>query len=295
MFLVTGATGGLGRRVIRLLREQSQPVRALVRLTANYAELEHRGAQICIGSLLRSPDLQRACTGIQYVISTHSASEAAEGDVQAIDYQANIDLIDQAKAEGVEHFVFVSALGVDQGYDDAPVFKAKRAVEKYLVSSGLNYTVLRPASFASSLLSVAQQFRQTGVYLLIGNPQHRTSIVSPDDLAQIAIAAPTTQGACNQIFAVGGPEVLHRGEIPKILGRVMQREPMVMQTPLLGFDSIRTVIGLFNPKTHAELGTLRVLLAHEFFCTTNEIEQLQAVFNLQLETLESFLHRSLNP
>lgn len=53
MFLVTGATGGIGRRVVRLLREQETPVRAFVRLTSRYSELEHRGAEIFIGDLRR--------------------------------------------------------------------------------------------------------------------------------------------------------------------------------------------------------------------------------------------------
>jgi len=53
MFLVTGATGGLGRRVVRSLRDQGQSVRAFVRLNSQYSELESRGAEIFIGDLLR--------------------------------------------------------------------------------------------------------------------------------------------------------------------------------------------------------------------------------------------------
>ncbi|MHC5831176.1 MAG: NAD(P)H-binding protein, partial [Nostoc sp.] len=40
MFLVTGATGGIGRRVVRLLRQREQSVRAFVRLNSRYSELE---------------------------------------------------------------------------------------------------------------------------------------------------------------------------------------------------------------------------------------------------------------
>ncbi|MCA1993109.1 MAG: NAD(P)H-binding protein, partial [Coleofasciculus sp. S288] len=40
MYLVTGATGGIGRRVVRLLRERELPVRAFVRLTSRYGELD---------------------------------------------------------------------------------------------------------------------------------------------------------------------------------------------------------------------------------------------------------------
>ncbi|MBD1941977.1 NAD(P)H-binding protein, partial [Coleofasciculus sp. FACHB-712] len=64
MFLVTGATGGLGRRIVRLLREREMPVRAFVRLTSRYSELEHRGAEIFIGDLQRDKDIEKACQGV---------------------------------------------------------------------------------------------------------------------------------------------------------------------------------------------------------------------------------------
>ena len=282
----------MGRRIVRLLRQHEKPVRSLVRLTAQYSELEHRGSEICVGDLLRERDIQKAVTGVRYVISAHGSSEAG-GTAEALDYQANIDLIDQAKAAGVEQFVFISVLGVDRGYEDAPVFKAKAAVEKYLQSSGLNYTILRPSGFASNLLSLAEQFRRTGVYLLLGDPLNRTSIVSTDDLAQIAIASVETAGARNQVLAVGGPEILKREDVPHIFGRIFGREPVIINPPLLAVDGLRGAIGLFNPSLRSNLGTLRTLLANEFFCTSIETERLESLFNLKLESLEIFLRRYL--
>ncbi|KAM3089931.1 SDR family oxidoreductase [Phormidesmis sp. 146-35] len=285
MFLVTGATGGLGRRIVRSLREQDLAVRAFVRLMSNYAELENRGADVFIGDLSRDRDIQKAVQNVHYVISAHG------GESESINYRANIELIDRSLESGVEHFVFISVLGVDRGYEDAPVFKAKREVEKYLQNSGLNYTILRPAGFSSNLLPLAEQFRRTGTYLLIGDPQSRTSIVSTDDLAKIAIASVSVEGAKNQILPVGGPEVLQRQDVPRIFGRVFDREPILINPPLLAFDGIRNVVGLFNPKVRESLGTLRALLANEYFCTPAEVERIESLFDLKLETLESFLRR----
>jgi uncharacterized protein YbjT (DUF2867 family) len=289
MFLVTGATGGIGRRVVRSLRERQIPVRAFVRLTSRYGELEHRGAEIFIGDLRREKDIQKACQGVHYIVSAHGS----DGDALALDYRANVELIDQAKAVGVQHFVFISVLGTDRGYEDAPVFKAKRAVEKYLQASGLNYTILRPAGLASNLLPLAERFRQTGIYLLIGDPKNRTSIVSTDDLAQMIVASVTAEGARNQTFPVGGPEILQREDIPRILGNIFNREPILINPPLLVFDGLRTVLALINPQAQKALGTFRTLLDNEFFCTREEISQLEAIFNLKLEPLESFLRRYL--
>ncbi|CAA9290976.1 Divinyl protochlorophyllide a 8-vinyl-reductase [uncultured Coleofasciculus sp.] len=289
MYLVTGATGGIGRRVVRLLRERDLSVRAFVRLTSRYGELEQRGAELFIGDLRQERDIQKACKGVQYIISTHGSG----GDAQALDYRANIELIDQAKENGVEHFVFISVLGADRGYEDAPTFKAKRAVEKYLQSSGLNYTILRPAGLASNLIPLAEQFRQTGIYLLNGDAKNRTSIVSTDDLAQIAVDSVNLEGARNQIFPVGGPDVLKRQDIPRIFGRLFNKEPIVINPPLVVLDGLRNAIGFVNPQARKSLGTFRTLLANEFFCTADEIVNLELIFNLKLESLESFLQRYL--
>jgi uncharacterized protein YbjT (DUF2867 family) len=294
MYLITGATGGLGRRIVSTLCDRQSAVRAFVKLTSRYGELEHRGANIFIGDLLQTRDVQKACQGVRYVISAHGSNEASGGDAQTLDYRANIDLIDCAKAAGVEHFVFISVLGADRGYEDAPVFKAKWAVEQYLRQSGLNYTILRPSGFASNLLPLAERFQQTGIYLLIGDAKTRTSIVSTDDLAQIAVDSVTTESARNQTFAVGGPEILERADVPRILGRIFNREPAVINPPLLVLDSIRTGLGFVNPEAKRALGTLRTLLANEFFCTPAEVATVEATFNLKMETLESFLRRYLS-
>ncbi len=289
MFLVTGATGGIGRRVVRLLRLEEKPVRAFVRLTSRYNELEHRGAEIFIGDLRRDKDIVKACRGVEYMISAHGS----DGDSLSLDYRANIELIDQAIANQVKHFVFISVLGAERGYEDAPVFKAKRAVEQYLEASGLNYTILRPAGLASNLLSLAERFRETGLYLLIGDPKNRTSVVSTDDLARIVVNSITAEGARNQILPVGGPEILLREDIPQIFSRIFNKEPIIINSPLFVVDGLRSALGLFNPQAQTAFGTYRTLLSNEFFCRKEEIANLERIFNFHLETLENFLRRYL--
>jgi len=289
MFLVTGATGQIGRRVIRLLREEEEPVRGFVRLESNYSEIEQRGAEIFIGELTQEKDIAKACEGVKYIISAHGSG----GNAQALDYRANIDLIDYAKAQGVEHFVYISVLGAQRGYEDSPTFKAKREVEKYLHNSGLNYTILQPSGLASDLIPLAERFRDTGLYVIIGDPKNRTSIVSPDDLAKIVIDSVRIDAANNKTFPVGGPEILRREEIPEILSRIFNREPLLVNVPLFLLDTIRDGVGFFDPDTKKSLGTLRTLSANEFFCTEAEINELETTFNMKMESLESFITRYL--
>jgi hypothetical protein len=58
-------------------------------------------------------------------------------------------------------------------------------------------------------------------------------------------------------------------------------------------DTFRAGIGFFNPELQSSLGTLRTLLAHEFFCTDQEIANLESIYELKLESLEHFLKRYL--
>ncbi|MEC4895281.1 MAG: SDR family oxidoreductase [Oscillatoria sp. PMC 1051.18] len=289
MYLVTGATGSIGRRVVRLLRERELPVRAFVRLSSRYEELEERGAQTFIGDLREDKDIEKATQGIEYIISAHGS----DGDAQALDYRANIELIDRAIANKVKHFVFISVLGADRGYEDAPTFKAKREVEKYLSKSGLNYTILRPSGLADNLLSAAERFRDTGIYLLVGDRRNRSSIVSTDDLAKITVDSVTIEKAKNKIFPVGGPDILKREDIPQIFSRIFNKEPIIINPPLLVVDGVRTGLGFLNPKAQKQLGTFRTLLANEFFCTPAEIANLESIYKIQMESLESFLRRYL--
>lgn len=287
MFLVTGATGGLGRRIVQRLRDQEIPVRAFVRLSSHYSELEQQGAEVFIGDLQRDKDIEKACQGVRYIISAHGGNQ----NVSEVEYRANIELIEQAKKQGIQHFVYTSVLGVDRGYTDSLVFKAKWEVERYLQASELNYTILRPSGFSSNLLPFAETFRQTGIYLLVGDPKNRTSIVSTDDLAKIAIASVSVTEAKNQIFPVGGPDILCREDIPKIFSQVFNKQPIIINPPLAALDGVRQVVGFVNPQFQKSLGTLRVLLANEFYCTSPEIFRLESVFKMQMESLEEFLRR----
>jgi uncharacterized protein YbjT (DUF2867 family) len=70
MYLVVGTTGpvGLGGEICRQLRAAGQPVRALVRPTANadrLANLARIGVELIDGDLKKPRSLQKACQGIE--------------------------------------------------------------------------------------------------------------------------------------------------------------------------------------------------------------------------------------
>lgn len=294
MYLVTGATGQVGRRIVRHLCEQGKPVRALVRFRTAYEPLVHWGAQICVGDLRYPEDIRRACEGVEVILSTHGSRSGRVEDVEQVDLRGNLRLIQAAQEQGIRHFTYISVLGAPQFLKDAPVFKAKAAVESTLRCSDLNYTILRPSGLASNILDLAESFRRTGIYLLLGDGKSRSSLVSTDDLAQMAIRSVEIPEAQQQVFSVGGPQILRRDQIPDLFGRLFAREPFIVRVPLDVLDGGRTLLNWIDPELSRSLGTLRTLLAHEFYCTHEEVARLQNTFGISLETLESYLRRYLD-
>ena len=56
------------------------------------------------------------------------------------------NLIAAAKAEGVQRFILMSALGTSEtAAQTVPYFAAKRAEERDVAASGLEYTTFRPS------------------------------------------------------------------------------------------------------------------------------------------------------
>src|SRR5262249_46402036 len=158
MYLVVGATGpvGLGHEICRQLRSAGHPVRALVRTTASaerIANLDSLGVDLVHGDLKNPQSLQDACRGVDTVIPTASMMVARQdGDtVETVDAGGKKNLVDAAEATDAQSFVFVSfSSHIDR---DFPFRNAKRAVERRLKQSRLNYTILRPTFLMEVWLS----------------------------------------------------------------------------------------------------------------------------------------------
>ena len=103
--LVVGATGLLGLEVCKRLGESVEPVRCLVRPTADgskRAALEALGVELVEGDLKDPASLARACAGVQAVISTASSTfSRQEGDsIASVDDQGQLALVEAARLAG---------------------------------------------------------------------------------------------------------------------------------------------------------------------------------------------------
>ncbi len=226
MILVVGATGSLGGLITQQLLAKGQSVRILVRPSSNYQPLVDMGAQTVIGDLKDRTSLDKACEGIDTVITTaNSAQRGGEDNVENVDLNGNRSLIDAAKAAGVKHFIFTSVLGMELN-SPVPFIQAKAKTEQHLRESGMNYTILAPNIFMGVWLGVIIGLAvQNGQPVtLVGSGEKKHTFVAEPDVAAFAAAAVDNPAAINQYIAIGGPEAVSWLEIVNIAGRVLGRE-----------------------------------------------------------------------
>src|SRR5262245_678027 len=214
MVLVVGATGpvGLGHEICRELRSAGQPVRALVRSTASaerVANLASIGVELANGDLKNPRSLRDACRGVETVVSTASMMVSRQdGDmVESVDAGGQDNLVDAAETTGVQSFVYVSfSSHIDR---DFPFRNAKRAIERRLRQSRLNYTILRPTFLMEVWLSPIAGFDFRNARARIyGRGHNAISWMSLHDVARFAVVCLGTPQARNATFELGGPEAL---------------------------------------------------------------------------------------
>ncbi|MEV7214317.1 NAD(P)H-binding protein [Kitasatospora cineracea] len=139
--LVTGATGVLGREVLRHARATGRPVRALTRRTAPPADTD---THWCTGDLAAGTGLDAAFTGADAVIHCASDPRHPKNDLPAFRH-----LLAAARRAGVRHVVNISIVGVDR--IPLAYYRIKRQGEELLAGSGLGWTNLRATQFPQLL------------------------------------------------------------------------------------------------------------------------------------------------
>ena len=233
MILIVGSTGLLGMAVAKGLAASHEKVVALVRdptgVRAN--DLRSAGATLAVGDLKSRVTLDAALKGIATVVCTASStiSRRERDSIETVDHQGVQDLIDAAEAAKVKRFVFVSMSPNIR--NDFPLAAAKRAAEKRLKSSTLDYTILLPSCFAEIWFSPAVGFdTKNGKVRIYGDGKAKVSYVALADVAKATIASVNHPRVRRKQLPIGGPTPISQLDAvalaEKASGRKMQIEFM---------------------------------------------------------------------
>jgi uncharacterized protein YbjT (DUF2867 family) len=236
MILVVGGTGDLGGRVVRLLRENGNDVRCLVRPGTDDSEVLALGATVVRGDLTDRNSLGPACQGVTTVVATATMiarrlDGARRPSIHEADEVGMASLVDAAERAGVVRFVYMSFPGIDRAVG-TPLERAKLATEQRLQSSSLRPVIVRSDAFQEVQLGPAARFDvAAGKVAVIGKGDTRQRWVSTEDVAAL-VASVVVEPDPPAVIEVGGPEAISKNEAVAIVEGVTGRRMKVQHLPL---------------------------------------------------------------
>lgn len=200
MILVCGATGTVGRVLVRSLRDRGAAVRALVRSPARAADLAELGAELVEGDLTTPSSLDAAVRGVErvFVLSPPTLDHAG----------LERELVAAAARAGVAHAVRLSVRHADFG---AVYTLAHRRAEEQIETSGMSWTHLRPSPFFQNLLEI-QKLLRAGLFWFAGGAGE-TAWIDVRDVARVASLVLTTAGHEGKTYELTGPEAFDYKEM----------------------------------------------------------------------------------
>ena len=212
-FLVIGATGRIGRGVVRGLLEHGHRPRILARTPDSARALLGAAPDVVAGDLDRPEQLAPAMAGVTglYLASSVGAHLVAQ----------HARVVSAARLAGVEHIVRVSTEGVES---DEPMALADwhRQGEADLERSGLAWTHIRPCNFMHNMLTFAPAIAARGENRAPFG-RGRMTLVDVDDIAAVAVACLLHPAHRRRAYKVTGDEWLSYDDVAAAVGSAIAR------------------------------------------------------------------------
>ncbi|MCS7475662.1 NmrA/HSCARG family protein [Umezawaea endophytica] len=236
--LVTGATGRQGGATARALLAAGVPVRALVRdpESDRAKAVEALGVELVAGDLLDRDSVVRAAKGARAVFSIQMPAFTGQGFDHDGEIAQGVNLVQGAKAAGVEQFVHTSVTGAGQHTEtpgwDAGRWKslehtlgAKAAIQDEVRAAGFaRWTLLKPGFFMENFLpSLAFLFPRgvEGGLVSVLKPETRLGLVAVHDIGVAAAAAVADPERFDRVELELAGDQLSMARIAEVLSRAL--------------------------------------------------------------------------
>jgi uncharacterized protein YbjT (DUF2867 family) len=204
-YLITGATGDVGSRVVERLLQRGDRPRVFVRDEEKARSRFGDRVDVFIGDLADPASLKSAVEAVDALFLVNTGPQIPVQDEGA----AKV-----AQAAGVQHLVKLSSMDVEQGL---AIGAWHERGEGAIRANGIPFTFVRPTGFMSNLLAWARSITAEGVVRSSAGDGRRAFIHS-DDIAAVATNALTTRAYQGESLPITGPEALTFAEVTAKLG-----------------------------------------------------------------------------
>lgn len=227
--LLAGATGYLGRYILENLLLQKVETKIIVRNPSKLPKPLSGNDSLTIlkAELTRPEDLKDCCRNIDTVISTVGITKQKDGlTYMDVDYQANLNLLEEAERSGIRKFIYVSVLKGDE-LKHLKICEAKEKFVDALRASGLEYCIIRPNGYFSDMGEFFEMAKKGRVYLF-GNGEYKANPIHGADLAEICVNAVESD---EKEISIGGPQTLTHNQIAEIAFSVVGKKSKITHIP----------------------------------------------------------------
>ncbi len=211
--LIAGSTGYLGLNIVELLLSEHIDFKAIARNKTKLLAMGVEESQVIEAQVTHPDELKGVCDGVDVVISCLGITRQQDGlGYLDVDYQANLNLLEEAERAGVGKFIYISAFNV-QKYPQVRLLEAKeRFANRLLQSTKLTHCVIRPNGFFSDITEV-YNMAKSGRVFTFGDGEKLLNPIHGKDLARFCLEAIKRN---DTELDVGGPDVLSVNDIARL-------------------------------------------------------------------------------
>lgn len=257
--LLAGAFGNLGAEILKALDKAGHEV-----VAADLKEGKCDAKYSFRAIDATNPDtLKGIMDGCDMVISTVGLTGASTRfTAYDIDFQGNLNLLNEAKAAGVKKFNYISVISCDEpGADKVPMLHAKFLFEQALKKSGMEYIIHRPTGYFYDIAKVFKPYVDKGeMQLLKGFGGVKANVVDCPDFAKFIV---DTLGETNVTYNVGGKETYTYEEMAKMCFDAAKKPLKIKWAPIWLFGVLANLPKIKKAGKHDIILFSKWTLSHD--------------------------------
>jgi (4-alkanoyl-5-oxo-2,5-dihydrofuran-3-yl)methyl phosphate reductase len=260
-YLITGATGDVGSKVVECLLKNGKRPRVFARNVEKARVRFGNRVDYFVGDLAEPETLETALQGVDAFFLVNTGPEIPARDELA----ASV-----AKAAGVKRLVKLSSMDVEHGLALGVWHERGEAAIR---ASGVPFIFVRPTGFMSNLLAWSHAIKSEGI-VRASTGDGKRAFIHSDDIAAVSAKTLMTSEYDGTAISITGPEALSFAEATASIGAAIGKR-LTFQ-PISDDEARRryALTGASEADVDAHVALWRAIREGKLGRVTNNVEKI---------------------